>query len=67
MASPRPSIDKKKSVELVESAAPENTIVERFPLLIGKSEDELAVLNKAVLKKLDFRFLPTITVMLLMK
>jgi hypothetical protein len=41
-------------------------IINRYPLLIGKSEVEMALLNKKVLQKLDWRFLPCITTMLLM-
>jgi hypothetical protein len=42
-------------------------ILSRYPLLAGKSEVEMALLNKKVLKKLDWKFLPCITFMLLMK
>lgn len=42
-------------------------ILQRYPLLAGKSEVEMALLNKKVLRKLDWRFLPCITFMLLMK
>jgi hypothetical protein len=38
-----------------------------YPLLRGKSKDELAKINKSVLKKLDWKFLLIITLMLLMK
>ena len=38
-----------------------------YPLLREKSKDELDRLNKAVLKKLDWKFLLIITLMLLMK
>ncbi|KAL4898364.1 major facilitator superfamily domain-containing protein [Aspergillus ambiguus] len=37
-----------------------------FPLLHGKSREELNTLNKSVLRKLDFCFLPCVTMMLLM-
>jgi hypothetical protein len=58
---------KEQAIEHIESAAAEPTYLEGFPLLVGKSEEELAILNKKVLKKLDWRFLPCITAMLLMK
>ena len=53
----------------IENAAPEDVTLwlQQYPLLAEKSPEELAVLNKAVLKKLDWKFLPCITLMLLMK
>lgn len=61
----------KPSAEIVkiENAVPEDAAIwlQRYPLLAEKSPEELAVLNKAVLKKLDWKFLPCITLMLLMK
>lgn len=58
----------KKTVEYVETApVVEPTYLEGYPLLRDKSEEELAVLNKKVLRKLDWKFLPCITAMLLMK
>jgi len=56
-----------QAIEHVKTAAVEPTYLEGFPLLVGKSEEELAILNKKVLKKLDWKFLPCITAMLLMK
>ncbi|KAI4727244.1 MFS transporter [Aureobasidium sp. EXF-10728] len=64
--SPISVLDKKEVVEHVENASVEPTYLEGFPLLRDKSEEELAVLNKKVLKKLDWKFLPCITAMLLM-
>lgn len=40
---------------------------QRYPLLAAASQEKLDALDKAVLKKLDWKFLPIITVMLLMK
>jgi hypothetical protein len=61
----------KLSAEIVkiEHAAPEDATVwlQQYPLLAEKSPEELTALNKAVLKKLDWKFLPCITLMLLMK
>jgi hypothetical protein len=61
----------KGSVEIVkvENAQidVEATWIQQYPLLANKSEEELAALNKAVLRKLDWKFLPCITLMLLMK
>ncbi|KAG9764958.1 major facilitator superfamily transporter, partial [Aureobasidium melanogenum] len=65
-SSPVSVLDKEKAVEHIESAPFESTYLEGFPLLRDKSDEELAVLNKKVLKKLDWKFLPCITAMLLM-
>lgn len=67
MASPRNSIDKQNQIELVEATAIEDVLLERFPLISNKSKEELDALNKAVVRKLDWEFLPCITAMLLMK
>lgn len=40
--------------------------LERFPLIANKSPEELKVLEKGLLRKLDWIFLPTVTLMLLM-
>ncbi|GIZ48044.1 hypothetical protein CKM354_001111900 [Cercospora kikuchii] len=66
MASPRNSIDKQNQIELVEATAIEDVLLERFPLISNKSKEELDALNKAVVRKLDWKFLPCITAMLLM-
>lgn len=61
----------KPSAEIVkiEDAVPDDASVwiQQYPLLAGKSPEELAALNKSVLRKLDWKFLPCITFMLLMK
>jgi hypothetical protein len=61
----------KQSVEIVkiEHAAPDVDAgyLQRYPLLADKNPEETKALNKAVLKKLDWKFLPCITLMLLMK
>jgi hypothetical protein len=66
----RSSIEKNlNTVEHVEKSAGgafADEILNRYPLLVGKSEVDMALLNKKVLKKLDWWFLPTITFMLLM-
>jgi len=40
--------------------------IQRFPLIADKSPEELKVLQKSLLRKLDWIFLPTVTMMLLM-
>ncbi|KAK5747169.1 hypothetical protein LTR17_000304 [Elasticomyces elasticus] len=62
---PRTSLDK-KPIEHVEEADFNNVILQRYALISGKSEEELSKLNKSVLKKLDWKFLPIVTLMLLM-
>jgi hypothetical protein len=67
----RSSMEKEiNTVEHVEKSGGltlDEEIFSRYPLLAGKSEVEMALLNKKVLKKLDWKFLPCITFMLLMK
>jgi hypothetical protein len=61
----------KGSVEIIKVEHAEMNVNARYqqqyPLLADKTEEEMKALNKAVLKKLDWKFLPCITVMLLMK
>jgi hypothetical protein len=61
----------KRSIEIIkiEDATPDVDAgyLQQYPLLANKTDDELKALNKAVLKKLDWKFLPCITIMLLMK
>jgi hypothetical protein len=53
-------------IETVETSEAE-AYLQRFELLRGKSKDELAALNKSLVRKLDWKFLLCITLMLLMK
>jgi hypothetical protein len=68
--SPRHSIDSKKGESLkeecIEASAP-NSWIENFPLIRSKSKDELKSIEKSLLRKLDYKFLPFVTLMLLMK
>jgi len=63
----RKSIDKPEA-EVFEDlqTSNEELWVQQYDLLNGKSKEEMILLNKKVLKKLDWRFLSTITAMLLM-
>ena len=65
--SDRKSIEKPQ-VEAFEDVqiANEELWLQQYELLSGKSKEELDALNKKVVKKLDWRFLVTITAMLLM-
>ncbi|EUC41932.1 hypothetical protein COCMIDRAFT_29378 [Bipolaris oryzae ATCC 44560] len=62
--------DSKRSIEIIKiedaNVNAEAGYLQQYPLLVNKTEDELKALNKAVLKKLDWKFLPCITIMLLM-
>jgi hypothetical protein len=60
------TIEKVKADTQHIETQPETLYLDRFPLLQGKSEEDLAALNKKLLRKLDWRFLPTVTMMLLM-
>jgi len=60
------SFDKVKAdTEQVEILVGEDYL-QRFPLLKNKTEEEIAGIRKTLMRKLDFRFLPTVTMMLLM-
>ena len=51
---------KAMGIEQVEKADDNemvNMLLQRYPLLLSKSEEEMASLNKSVLRKLDWRFL----------
>lgn len=60
---------KEADVEVIEQVQTTNEELwlQEYNLLVGKSKEELDKLNKKVVKKLDWRFLVTITAMLLMK
>jgi hypothetical protein len=63
---PKGSVDLEQT-ESMEAGTMEEIVLQRYPLLVNKSKEELAALNKKVVKKLDWKFLPCITMMLLMK
>lgn len=70
LADRRSSLAKEGDIDVVEEAqisSNEQLWLQEYDLLVGKSKEELDALNKKVLKKLDWRFLTTITAMLLMK
>lgn len=65
------SIDSKKAnAEMVEESRgtkeSAELLLQCWPLLRDKSPDELEALNKQVLRKLDWKFLPCVTIMLIM-
>ncbi|KPI37082.1 putative transporter [Cyphellophora attinorum] len=65
---PRNSTEKEQNVEILEQAQTSNEElwIQQYDLLAGKSKEELDKINKKVVSKLDWRFLTTITAMLLM-
>lgn len=61
------SLDFKDNVELAESVPGRDPLLERYPLIRDKSPEELARIEKSLVRKLDWRFLPMVTAMLMMK
>ena len=57
----------KPDLNIIEDVEVRDTLLDNFPLIRDKTKEELQSLNKKVLKKLDWWFLPTVTAMLLMK
>ncbi|KAL4876978.1 major facilitator superfamily domain-containing protein [Aspergillus karnatakaensis] len=58
--------DTKAALEALETVSETDRMLAHFPILQNKTPEELAALNKAVLRKLDWYFLPCVTMMLLM-
>lgn len=58
----------KTALEHVEENTPgPEQFLPLFPVLQDKNPEELELLNKSVLRKLDWQFLPCVTMMLLMR
>lgn len=57
----------KAALEALEDVSEAERLLVHFPILQDKSPEELEGLNKAVLRKLDWYFLPCVTMMLLMR
>lgn len=57
----------KAALEGLEDVSEAERLLVHFPILQDKSPEELEGLNKAVLRKLDWYFLPCVTMMLLMR
>jgi hypothetical protein len=53
-------------IEVEDGAVPREWL-ERYPLIMDKTPEELAAIEKSLVRKLDFRFLPMVTIMLIMK
>ncbi|KAL3480938.1 major facilitator superfamily domain-containing protein [Aspergillus californicus] len=58
--------DPKATLEALENVPEADPLLIHFPILQEKTAEELEQLNKAVLRKLDWYFLPCVTMMLLM-
>ena len=72
MAPTRSSVSKvddgsKIVLENLEHVSQEEQLLSLFPVLQDKTPEELERLNKAVVRRLDWRFLPCVTMMLLMR
>ena len=61
------SVDIKEDVEHAEGRLQQNAILERYDLIKDKPPEELAAIEKSLVRKLDWKFLPVVTAMLLMK
>lgn len=61
------SMDFKDGVEFAEAVPERDAYLERYPLIKDKSPEELARIEKSLVRKLDWRFLPMVTAMLMMK
>ncbi|KAM5350005.1 hypothetical protein ACJ41O_006510 [Fusarium nematophilum] len=60
------SLDLKVGAEFEETAPPRDEILERYELLRNKSPEELRLLEKSLVRKVDWKFLPMVTAMLMM-
>ena len=61
------SATSKSAVEHIEDTPRPEQFLRLFPILQDKGPEELDMLDRAVLRKLDWWFLPCITMMLLMR
>lgn len=64
------SVDLKKDLNNdveVEENAQRDEYLERYDLIKDKSPEELKALEKSLVRKLDWKFLPMVSLMLVMK
>ncbi|KAJ3957470.1 hypothetical protein N0V92_005970 [Colletotrichum tropicale] len=64
--STRGSVDVKVGIEWEENAPTRDPLLERYDLIRNKTPEELKALDKAVRKRLDWKFLPMVCAMLMM-
>ncbi|EKJ77480.1 hypothetical protein NXS19_004628 [Fusarium pseudograminearum] len=60
------SLDAKRNVEYDENAPERDEVLERYALIRDKTSEERAAIEKSLVRKLDWKFLPMVTAMLLM-
>lgn len=60
------SLDAKRDVEYEENAPERDEVLERYDLIKDMSPEDRAALEKKLVRKLDWKFLPMVTAMLLM-
>ncbi|GKU05121.1 unnamed protein product [Fusarium langsethiae] len=60
------SLDAKRDVEYEENAPERDEVLERYELIRDKTPEERAAIEKSLVRKLDWKFLPMVTAMLLM-
>lgn len=65
--SKRGSVDVKVGIEWEENAPARDPLLEPYDLIRDKTPDELKALDRAVRKRLDWKFLPMVCAMLMMK
>lgn len=61
------SISKADGVEVEEVANGRDPLMRKYALIKDKSDEELQAIEKSLVRKLDWKFLPMVTCMLLMK
>jgi len=61
------SLDLKNAVEHEEIAPPRDEVLERYEIIRDKSAEELVAIEKSLVRKLDWKFLPMVSAMLMMK
>ncbi|XEV04728.1 hypothetical protein FSHL1_010015 [Fusarium sambucinum] len=60
------SLDAKRNVEYDENAPERDEVLERYELIRDKTPEERAVIEKSLVRKLDWKFLAMVTAMLMM-
>lgn len=65
--SKRGSTDVKVGIEWEENAPVRDPLLERYELIRDKTPGELKALNRSVRRRLDWKFLPMVCAMLMMK
>lgn len=61
------SIEAKVGIEWEENAPVRDPLLERYELIRDKTPEQLKALDRSICRRLDFKFLPMICAMLMMK